>query len=76
MLQETTDGNTTTAILSFTNITVDDNREFSCIMLFQNPLRSSVNTIRVIVSPGKLYIFAFLLIMSNCCTVCEVYEFG
>ena len=62
MLQETTEGNTTIATLSFTGITAGDEGEYSCIMLFQNPprssvpFRSSVNTIRVVVSPGKLYL--------------------
>ena len=58
MLQETTEGNTTIATLSFTGITADDEGEYSCIMVFQDPPldRSSVNTIRVIVSPGKLYL--------------------
>ena len=58
MLQVTTDDNTTIAILSFTSITADDSGEYSCIMVFQNPTRSPVNTIRVIVSPGKLYLIS------------------
>ena len=58
MLQETTEGNTTIATLSFTSITAGDEGEYSCIMVFQD-LRSSVNTIRVAVSPGKLYLYSY-----------------
>ena len=56
MLQNVINGNTTTAILSFTNITIDDESEYSCITIFSD-FNTNVNTIRVIVDPGTLFVF-------------------
>ena len=50
-------GNIITAILSFTNITIDDESEYSCITIFSDRTTTSVNTIRVIVDPGTLFVF-------------------
>ena len=56
MLQVTTEGNITIAILNFTNITSDDGSEYSCITIFQD-FSSNVNTIRVIVDPGTSLLY-------------------
>ena len=54
MLQTTIDGNIITAVLSFTNIRVDDAGEYSCIAIFQD-FSASVNTITVMVDPGIVF---------------------
>ena len=51
VLQLIINGTTSTAILSFTNITVGDEREYYCITIHED-FSSSINTITVIVDPG------------------------
>lgn len=52
MLQNIVDGNLTTAVLAFTNISTDDAGEYSCIILF-NDGQFDIQTITVIVTGSK-----------------------